>query len=117
MSIKYLEISDQSNLQKGDVVYYGTQRKDTGNIGDIYMLPDNAGRIERITVTLSCLVGRGYVEFSNSTRDEVKTNAAEWDKVSFEVVGNDIQSVTIAPITALRLHRLSGIVKMEITAQ
>ncbi len=114
MSILYFSKSSQS--ADGKPVFEASETKSSGGYGNIIMLPEGSGKIDVMTIKLDCTAGSGRVMASGDNRDDILTGEATWDTLIAQTT-NSQYTGSFDPITAIRLVRTSGTVKIKVTSQ
>lgn len=117
MAIRYMNVSTQSSIVTGDLVYEFSEVKTTPGDGDTWMLPDGAGEKGTALITYFATLAQGNVLISNTPREEIKAGNARWQAWDKGVRNNLDDSLVAAPFNAIKQHNDSGTTVLEVTIQ
>ena len=113
MSVIYLELNTQKNVNKGLPVYEKSVTVGAGETSGPIMLEDGAGHRDYWQVAIIPNGGNGRLEFSFSPRETIKTGGGNW--VSWgagNVSSNTSNSLT--PVAAVRVVSVVGSITLEV---
>ena len=117
MAIKYMNISSQSSIINGIMIYEFSESINTPGDGDTWMLPDGAGKMNVALITYFATLAQGNVEISNSPRDQIKAGNARWQAWDKGVRNNTDDALVSSPFNAIKQHNDSGLTILEVTIQ
>jgi hypothetical protein len=117
MAIKYFTANLQSNISKGEIVYEAFDSNNIIGDSDIFMFPDNCGKINHIAVKLDAILGKANLMWTLSSRDKVIAGTAQWYVWDQGLCDGTAKTDIIAPVTAIMKRNVSGNSNLEAVAQ
>lgn len=114
MALKYLELTAETNNYKGECVYQEWEKLSEPGDGNIFLLPDNAGKVESYLVNLIPSPGSsGLIEYSLSNREDIIAGNGIWKTWDSGIVTTTTDDV-LFPVSAIRQVNISGTTTLEL---